>query len=129
MAFQAFLFAYGRLKSGYSPPRTMKAPKKDFVRGIMFDRPGHEDPALIRAGEDDLPWNEGQLMRVSKDELYDLDATETGYTRKIVPTQSGQSAWVYEWNGEKPKGASVFHRWPKSGDQAKALALPLPGAK
>lgn len=107
------LFAYGRLKSDYSPPRSMKDPKKDYVRGYLFERDDHGKPdaALVEVHDDDQPWVEGQLMRVSKGELYELDKTESGYKRELTETRSGQAAWVYVWDGDVPPGSKRLTRW------------------
>jgi gamma-glutamylcyclotransferase (GGCT)/AIG2-like uncharacterized protein YtfP len=109
----SYLFAYGKLKPGYSPPKTMEDPKIDEVQGRMFVRKDHEtqDPALVHPNDPTAPLVQGILMKVSPGELYDIDKEETGYSREQVLTRSGKKVWTYIWRGHVPSNAELITHW------------------
>lgn len=112
MAHKALLFAYGTLMPGHSPPRSMSAHWPDRIKGRLYDL--GEYPGVTDVGQADA-LVEGFTVEFDADELDALDAyedVESGeFTRRVVVTEAGHTAWVYELTRKPPPGAVARTRW------------------
>lgn len=112
MARKALLFAYGTLMPGHSPPRSLSASWPDRIHGKLFDL--GEYPGVTEVGTA-REFVEGFTLEFDADELAALDAyedVESGeFTRKLVTTETGHVAWVYEFSLPPPPGAPSRPRW------------------
>lgn len=112
MARKALLFAYGTLMPGYSPPRSLSAAWPDKIHGKLFDLGAY--PGVTEAGTAPEVV-EGFTLEFDADELAAIDAyedVESGeFTRKLVATEAGHTAWVYELSVPPPLGATARSRW------------------
>lgn len=109
---KCWLFAYGLLQSQFQPPKTMSQCKADRVRGVLYDLGPY--PAAVAVGTADS-WIDGELVEMELDELAELDkfegTAEGIYERKMITTESGASAWVYEYLQPIPPSCEPLKRW------------------
>ena len=105
-----YLFAYGKLQPGYSPPSTMEYHEKDAVYGDLYDY--KRDPLIINVGKEYTDKIAGTVMLIDRRELRYLDEEETGFKRIRTKTASGKTAYIYEWDGNVPDGAKHIKKWP-----------------
>lgn len=107
-----YLFAYGKLQPGYSPPDSLKASAPDAIRGDLWVLRG--DPLVLNVGSGGVV--HGTLMEIEESELHSLDKEEVGYSRVPVITSRGKAAYAYQWAGAMPKDAKQIDSWPDSSN-------------
>ncbi len=116
---RCWLFVYGLLKPGLRPPRTFLVAYPDRVAGQLYDLGPY--PALLLAGPTSTSqhWAGGFTLLIAEEELADLDdfedVAEGLYRRKLVRTELGFDAWVYEYARPLPPSAfGPLPTWPHS---------------
>ena len=103
MPDKCLLFAYGLLRPGQShTPKSAAVYWKDRVRGCIVELAGYTGAINIGSAES---WIEGYTLEIDSDELPALDAFEDveggEYCRRLVETQNGHCAWIYEYQGSQ----------------------------
>jgi|LauGreDrversion4_2_1035121.scaffolds.fasta_scaffold1392180_1 gamma-glutamylcyclotransferase (GGCT)/AIG2-like uncharacterized protein YtfP len=113
MAKKCLLFAYGVLKPGFSPPKTVSESWEDRVQGDLVDLGSY--PGACRIG-DSNNWIQGITLEIDEDELAVLDEFEDvdsgEYRRILVETEQGFYAFIYEFLGALPPDAPRLTCWP-----------------
>jgi gamma-glutamylcyclotransferase (GGCT)/AIG2-like uncharacterized protein YtfP len=113
MAAKCLVFAYGLLKPGHAPPRSLSHHWNDRIPGRLYDLGSY--PAAVDVGHSPH-WIEGVTMEIDDDELAALDEfedVESGeYRRVLVTTEQGFTAWVYEFAATLPPALPLLSRWP-----------------
>ncbi len=114
MAKKCLLFAYGVLKPGFSPPKSVTESWDDRVRGDLFNLGSY--PGAARLGTS-TQWISGVTLEIDEDELADLDDfedVESGeYRRILIETEQGFHAFIYEYLGPIPEQSRVLTAWPE----------------
>lgn len=111
---KCLVFAYGTLMPGHSPPRSLSQAWPDRVRAVMYDLGAF--PVATRVGE--APgWIHGMTLEIDADELAALDEYEDveggEFARKLVETEQGHMAWVYEYRLRVPAALAPIDRWTR----------------
>lgn len=115
MSKKCLLFAYGLLQPAYSPPRSLSQSTPDRVRGVMYDLGAF--PVAVQVGAE-VGWIAGQTLEIDADELPILDEFEDvdggDFARRLVQTEQGLTAWIYEYQREVPKTLAAIETWTKT---------------
>lgn len=115
MKRKCLLFAYGLLQPGYSPPRSMSQSWPDRIRGQMYDLGAY--PAAVQITHAST-WIEGHTVEIDVDELPMLDEFEDvgggEFSRRLVETEQGHTAWVYEYQRPVPAVLAPITKWTKT---------------
>lgn len=99
MTDPCLLFAYGLLRPGQAnTPQSATVCWQDRVRASLVQLDGYT--GAIDVGSADT-WIDGYTLEIDRDELPALDAFENvdagEYRRRLVTTQRGHCAWIYEY--------------------------------
>lgn len=92
------IFVYGTLKTGgfLHEPKYILSSREDSINATMYSL--NYFPA-IKLNTGNLV--HGELQKIKKGALLYMDYVEGSlFNRKVVTTNSGQRAYVYEWNGD-----------------------------
>lgn len=115
MQRKCLLFAYGTLQPGFSPPKSMSNAWTDRVHGVLYDLGDYPAAVLI---DKSMHWIEGQTIEIDADELPALDAFEDveggEFLRKLVETEQGFVAWVYEYQKAVSDELVPVTKWVKA---------------
>ncbi len=115
MSKKCLLFAYGILKPGFSPPKSISDSWEDRVAGDLYDLGSY--PGACRIGESEN-WIHGVTLEIDEDELPELDDFEDvdsgEYRRILVETEQGFFAYIYEFLGTPPDDKVCLNTWPLS---------------
>ncbi|MCA9038929.1 MAG: gamma-glutamylcyclotransferase [Planctomycetaceae bacterium] len=110
----SFLFVYGQLQPGHRFPIEAEVIRPDRVRGLLYDL--GEYPGAVEIGKADN-WFSGFLATLPTEDLDELDrfeCVEDGLYRRIqTETESGVTAWIYEYLQTLPEDAfGPIDAWP-----------------
>lgn len=112
MTAKCLVFAYGLLKPGHTPPRSVSQHWPDRIPGLLYDLGNY--PAGIQLGHA-ASWIEGITMELDQDELDLLDEfedVESGeYRRIVVTSEQGFDVWAYEYMRAIPADLPPVPRW------------------
>lgn len=112
MKRKCLLFAYGLLQPAHSPPRSTSQTWPDRVKGVLYDL--GEYPAAVKIAVAET-WIAGHVLEIDVDELPLLDEFEDveggEFSRRLVETELGHTAWVYEYQLTIPSALAPIDKW------------------
>lgn len=87
----------------------------DRIRGVLYDLGDY--PAAVQIASA-TTWIDGFTLEIDADELKLLDEFEDvdggEFARRIVETELGHTAWVYEYQRSLAPHLAPIQRWPRS---------------
>lgn len=110
---KCLLFAYGLLKPGIQPPKSMTNHWPDRIVGRLFDLGPY--PGAIDIGLAATTF-QGEVLEIEDEELGPLDLFEgvdVGlYIRRRARTEGGRDVWIYEYAKPVLSSARPIRSWP-----------------